>query len=138
MTDLTALSSPSGVRKVSRILVIEDDDHIAAALRYVIGREGMTSDRIGNGAEALAAIRTIKPDLVLLDIMLPDLSGYDIARAMRADASLAGIKILMMTARGSAAERARAMAHGADGFVSKPFDLPGLRAELRRLLQPGA
>jgi len=137
MTDLTALSAPPGAREATRILVVEDDDHIAAALSYVIGREGLTCDRIGNGAEALAAIRRIRPDLVLLDIMLPDLSGYDVARAMRSDASLSAIKILMMTARGSAAERARAMAHGADGFVSKPFDLPGLRAELRRLLQPG-
>lgn len=122
------------IRSVSRVLVVEDDDHIAAALSYVISRAGLSCDRIGNGAEAVGRIRDTRPDLVLLDIMLPDLSGYEICREVRRDADLGSVKILMMTARGSAAERTKALSHGADGFVTKPFDLEGLRAEMRRLL----
>jgi len=118
----------------ARVLVVEDDDNIATALDFVVSREGLQFDRIANGAEALPRIRATRPDLVLLDIMLPEVSGYDICAGVRGDGTLGAVKILMMTARGSASERQKAMALGADGFVSKPFDLPGLRAELRRLL----
>ena len=77
-------------------------------------------------------------DLVLLDIMLPQISGYDICRSVRQDPGLSGVKILIMTARGSVMERRKSIALGADGFISKPLDLKELRAELRRLLGAGA
>lgn len=117
-----------------RVLVVEDDDNIASALAWVLGREGIQHDRLADGAQALARIRAGHPDLVLLDIMLPGSSGYAICADIRRDPALAGVRILMMTARGSAVERRRGLEMGADGFVSKPFDLGDLRRELRRLL----
>jgi len=117
-----------------RVLVVEDDDHIAMALEFVIGREGMAYDRIAIGSKAVPRIRSTRPDLVMLDIILPELSGYDICLLVREDPALAGVKLLMMTARGSAMDRQRALAVGADGFVAKPFDLAALRAEMRRVL----
>ena len=116
------------------VLVVEDDDSIATALEYVIRREGLGCVRATLGSEALGLIDRHHPDLILLDIMLPDLSGYDICDEVRRDAALAETKVLMMTARGSASEQRRAMEHGADGFVSKPFDLAVLRGEIARLL----
>jgi DNA-binding response OmpR family regulator len=122
-------------RSSPRVLVVEDDDNIASALLFILNREGLHSDRIASGAAALPRIRETHPDLVLLDVMLPEVSGYDICLAVRHDRALASVKILMMTARGSTSERQKALALGADGFVTKPFDLSGLRAELNRLLR---
>lgn len=116
------------------ILVVEDEDNIALALDFVLTREGYRHDRIADGAQALATVRAKRPDLVLLDVMLPGLSGYDIARALRHDPDLARTRILMMTARGSALDRKLGLDLGADGFIAKPFDLGELRSELRRLL----
>jgi two-component system phosphate regulon response regulator PhoB len=120
------------------VLIVEDDDNIATALEYVISREGLDQDRVGNGADAMRRIRDLRPDLVLLDVMLPEVSGYDICRTVRQDKSLGNVKILMMTARGSTTERRKGLALGADGFISKPFELNELRSEVRRLLGAGA
>ena len=116
------------------VLIIEDDDNIATALEYILSREGLDQDRVANGADAMGRIRALKPDLVFLDVMLPEVSGYEICQTVRRDKSLGGVKILMMTARGSAVERRKGMAMGADGFISKPFELKELRDEVRRLL----
>lgn len=117
-----------------RVLVVEDEDNIATALEFLLTREGYVHDRVASGAEALPRIRATQPDLVLLDVMLPEVSGYDICAGIRTDPALAAVKVLMMTARGSAQERKRGIELGADGFISKPFELKDLRAEVRRLL----
>ena len=84
--------------------------------------------------EAVLAERRSEIDLVLLDVMLPEVSGYEICQEIRADKDLSDVRILMMTARGSAMERRKGLALGADGFIAKPFELGELRAELRRIL----
>jgi len=119
-----------------RILVVEDEDNIATALEFLILREGYGHDRVSSGAEALPRIRDTRPNLVLLDVMLPEMSGYEICEGIRTDPALSGVKVLMMTARGSASERKKGLERGADGFISKPFELQDLRAEVRRLLAP--
>lgn len=117
-----------------RVLVVEDEDNIATALEYLITREGYDHDRVANGADALPRIRSTHPDLVLLDVMLPEVSGYEICAGIRLDPDLTRVKVLMMTARGSIEERRKGLALGADGFISKPFELKDLRDEVRRLL----
>ncbi len=117
-----------------RVLVVEDEDNIAQALEYLVLREGYRHDRVASGADALPRIRSTHPDLVLLDVMLPEVSGYEICRTIRTDPTLDGVRVLMMTARGSAVERQRGLDLGADGFITKPFELQHLRAEVRRVL----
>jgi two-component system phosphate regulon response regulator PhoB len=119
------------------ILVVEDEDNIAIALDFLLGREGYAHERMATGGGAVERIRAVKPDLVLLDIMLPEVSGYEICQQVREDPDLASVRILMMTARGSAVERRKGLAMGADGFIAKPFDLKELRAEVRRILDEG-
>jgi DNA-binding response OmpR family regulator len=121
---------------VPRVLVVEDEDNIAIALEFLITREGYDHDRVASGAEALTRIRDTRPDLVLLDVMLPEVSGYEICESIRTDPALAEVKVLMMTARGSVVERRRGLELGADGFISKPFELKDLRDAVRRLLAP--
>lgn len=87
------------------------------------------------GAGAVERIRALHPDLVLLDVMLPDVSGYQIVQDVRADPGLGDVRVVMMTARGSVVERRKGLALGADGFIAKPFELSELRAELTRLLE---
>jgi DNA-binding response OmpR family regulator len=116
------------------VLVIEDDDNIATALEFLILREGYRHDRVASGEGAMPRIRDAVPDLVLLDVMLPEVSGYEICERIRSDPQVSGTKVLMMTARGSTIEQRRCLALGANGFISKPFELKDLRAEVRRLL----
>lgn len=120
---------------MARVMVIEDEDNIALALDYLLTRDGHDHSRMASGAGAVQAIREQQPDLVLLDVMLPEVSGYQIVQEMRADPRLAATRVLMMTARGSVVERRKGMALGADGFIAKPFELSELRAEMARLLQ---
>ncbi len=118
----------------AEILVVEDEDNIAIALNYLLTREGYNQTRLETGAGAVDMIRELKPDLVLLDVMLPEVSGYEICQSVRADPECADVRILMMTARGSAMERRKGLAMGADGFISKPFELKELRDEVRKIL----
>lgn len=121
---------------MAEILVIEDEDNIAVALDFLLTRDGHRHSRMATGAGAVARIRDTHPDLVLLDVMLPDVSGYQIVQDVRADPSLRDVRVLMMTARGSVVERRKGLALGADGFIAKPFELSELRAEMARLLEP--
>jgi DNA-binding response OmpR family regulator len=122
-------------KKRRRVLVVEDEDNIAIALDYIMTREGYDHDRIASGAGALERIRDTHPDLVLLDVMLPEVSGYEICQGVRLDPTLSDVKILMMTAQGSAIGMKKGLALGADGFIAKPFELGALREEVRRLLE---
>lgn len=119
---------------MAHILIVEDEDNIAVALEFLLGRAGHSHRRLATGAGALDEIRGHRPDLVLLDIMLPDISGYQIIQAMRADPALSDVRVLMMTARGSVVERKKGLELGADGFIAKPFELAELRGEMDRLL----
>lgn len=116
------------------VLIVEDEDNIAVALEYVVKREGYGHARIADGADVMPFIRSRHPEVVLLDIMLPSVSGYEICQEIRLDPTLSDVKVVMMTARGSALEKRKAMALGADGFVSKPFDLGTLRGEIKRIV----
>lgn len=120
---------------VPSILIAEADDNIAAALQFIVVREGMRCERIESGSGAVDQIRRMRPDIVMLDVMLPDISGYEICREVREDPKLESVKIVMMIARGSARDRQKALAFGANGFVIKPFNLPELRRELHRLTE---
>ena len=82
------------------VLLVEDEDNIALALEHLIGRAGYRLRRVATGNAALAAMAEDRPDLVVLDVMLPERSGYEICQMIRADAALKGIKVLMMTAGG--------------------------------------
>lgn len=125
-------------KRKHRVLVVEDEDNIALALDFLMTREGYDHSRVADGAIALSHIRDLHPDLVLLDVMLPGASGYEICQGVRLDPDLSDVKILMMTARGSAIEKRKGLAIGADGFITKPFELKELRAEVRRLLDTGS
>mgnify|MGYP003571151311 FL=1 len=120
------------------VLLVEDEDNIALALGYLIGRAGYRVRRVATGNAALDALAEGRPDLVVLDVMLPERSGYDICQMIRSDAALAGIKVLMITASGGEVERRKGLAVGADAFMTKPFATADLTAQIHALLAEDA
>jgi CheY-like chemotaxis protein len=116
------------------VLLVEDEDSIALALEFLMEREGYELRRVASGPAAIDAIHERAPDLVLLDVMLPGFSGYEVCQRIRLDPALADTRILLMTAKGGKMERRKGLALGADAFVSKPFDTVELKDMVRRLL----
>jgi DNA-binding response OmpR family regulator len=120
------------------VLLVEDEDNIALALTHLIGRAGYALRRVASGNAALDALAEERPDLVVLDVMLPERSGYEICQMIRRDAALEGVKVLMITASGGAAERRKGLAVGADAFMTKPFAAADLTAQIGALLAEDA
>jgi DNA-binding response OmpR family regulator len=117
-----------------KVLLVEDEDNVALALEHLIARQGYTLRRVADGTLAMDAIVEDHPHLVVLDVMLPGSSGYEICQSIRRDATLADIKVLMMTARGGEVERRKGLALGADAFLTKPFATSDLTDRINDLL----
>lgn len=118
---------------MSRILLVEDEPAILLGLSGQLRREGYDVHTASTGDEGLALARALQPDLLVLDLMLPGLSGYEVCRALRSAG--AQLPILMLTARGEEADRVLGLDIGADDYVTKPFSLRELLARVRALLR---
>ncbi len=119
----------------ARILVVEDEEPITVLLRYNLEAEGYNVEVVGRGDEAEVRLREAVPDLVLLDWMLPGLSGIELCRRIRVRPETERLPVIMLTARGEEGERVRGLATGADDYVVKPFSVPELLARIRALLR---
>ncbi len=117
-----------------RVLIADDEPNIVISLEFMMKREGYEVSVARDGQAALDAIVRDRPDLVLLDVMMPSKSGFEICQAVRADASLAGVKILMLSAKGRDTDLAKGTALGADAYMTKPFSTKELAARVRELL----
>jgi two-component system, OmpR family, phosphate regulon response regulator PhoB len=120
---------------MKRVLLIEDDRDIVELVRYNLEREGFQVAAATDGASGLAQVRKTPPDILLLDLMLPKLSGLDICKEIRRDTSLNRLPILMLTARGEEADRVVGLEMGADDYVTKPFSPRELGARVKALLR---
>lgn len=117
-----------------KIVIADDEPNILISLEYLMKREGHDVVLARTGDEALQAIRREKPALVLLDVMMPGKSGLEVCQAVRADEALAGVKILMLTAKGRDTDLAQGLGVGADGYMTKPFATKELAARVREML----
>ena len=118
-----------------RILVAEDEEPLALLIRYNLEAEGFGADVAGRGDEAEIMLRETVPDLLILDWMLPGLSGIELCRRLRLRRETERLPIIMLTARGEEADRVRGLATGADDYIVKPFSVPELMARVRSLLR---
>lgn len=125
----------SYTREMARILVAEDDPDIAHLLAHYLQRAGFEADMVSSGRDVLPRIRKAPPDVLLLDIMLPDLDGLEVCRAVRRDQATATLPIIMVTARGEESDRIVGLELGADDYITKPFSPNEVIARIRALLR---
>jgi two-component system phosphate regulon response regulator PhoB len=118
-----------------RVLVVEDEEPLSLLLRYNLEAEGYDVDTVMRGDEAETHLRERVPDLLLLDWMLPGLSGIELCRRLRTSKDTERLPIIMLTARGDEGERVRGLSTGADDYVVKPFSIPELMARVRAILR---
>src|ERR1044071_9627512 len=119
----------------ARILVVEDEAPLTELLRYNLAAEGYEVETAARGDDADTMLKEASPDLVVLDWMLPGLSGIELCRRLRARPETRSLPIIMLTARGEESERVRGLATGADDYIVKPFSVPELVARVHALLR---
>lgn len=118
----------------SKILIADDEPNILISLEYLMKREGYTVSVARDGVEALEALRRERPALVLLDVMMPRKTGFEVCQAVRADDELKDTLILMLTAKGRDTDVAKGLALGANAYVTKPVSTRELAQKVRELL----
>jgi two-component system phosphate regulon response regulator PhoB len=117
------------------ILVVEDEDDIRELLRYNLAKEGYQVTGSASGEEALKAVKAARPDLLVLDLMLPGMDGLEVCRSLKQDPQTRNLPIVMLTAKGEEADIVAGLELGADDYVTKPFSLRVLLARLRAVLR---
>ena len=121
-----------------RVLIADDEPNIVTSLEYLMTKGGYQVAVARNGEEALALVESFRPDLVLLDVMMPQRSGYEVCQRMRSRPEWAHIRIVMLSAKGREAEVSKGLSLGADAYVTKPFSNRELVARVAALLEDGA
>jgi DNA-binding response OmpR family regulator len=117
-----------------KILIVDDEPNIVISLEFLMKKEGFEVAVAGDGEEALAKVASFNPDLMLLDVMMPKKSGFEVCEAVRADPARASLQIVMLTAKGRDTEVAKGLALGADAYVTKPFSTKDLLAKVKDML----
>jgi DNA-binding response OmpR family regulator len=120
-----------------RVLVVEDETDVAALLRHNLAREGYDVALAGNGADALRQARERRPDVVLLDLMVPRLNGWEVCRRLRQEPETAAIPVIMVTGRAEEGDKVLGFEVGADDYVTKPFSIRELLARIRAVTRRG-
>jgi DNA-binding response OmpR family regulator len=120
-----------------RVLVVDDEPNIVMSLRFLMEREGFQVEVASTGQAAVAALDRAPADLVLLDIMMPELDGFEVCQRIRDNPAWRATKIVMLTAKGRDIERDKGLALGADEYVTKPFSTRDLVAKVKQMLAPG-
>jgi DNA-binding response OmpR family regulator len=118
----------------SKVLIVDDEPNIVLSLEFLMKQQGYETRVARDGEEALAEVERFRPDLVLLDVMLPRRDGFEVCQRLRAD-GWSDLKILMLTAKGRDVEIEKGLALGADGYVTKPFSTAELVARVADLLE---
>jgi DNA-binding response OmpR family regulator len=120
-----------------KVLIVDDEPNIVTALEFLLKRSGYEVLLATNGAEALEQVERNRPDVVLMDVMMPIKSGFEVCQRMRERPELSHVKIVMLSAKGSEAEVNKGLSLGADLYITKPFSTQELVATINRLFEPG-
>lgn len=121
-----------------RVVIVEDEPHIVLSLEFLLLREGYEVASAADGEEGLALVRRLRPDVVLLDIMMPKRNGYQVCQAIKSDPDLASIPIIMLSAKGQEVEILKGLELGASAYVTKPFGNAEVLEAIRAALEPRA
>ena len=117
-----------------KILIVDDEVNIVISMEFLIKQAGYDLDIAKDGEEALEKVASFEPDLILLDVMMPKINGFEVCRRIRHNPDWQDIKIIMLTAKGREVEVTKGMALGADSYIIKPFSTKELMAEVKHIL----
>ncbi len=117
-----------------KILIVDDEQNIVISLEFLLKREGFEVAVAGDGVTALRKFAELRPDLVLLDLMMPKKSGFEVCQEIRANPEWRPTKVIMLTAKGRETEMAKGMALGADAYMTKPFSTKDLVVQVKQML----
>ena len=117
-----------------KVLIVDDEENIVISMEFLINQAGYDLDIARNGDEALAKVASFSPDLILLDVMMPEVNGFEVCRRIRENPAWQNIKIIMLTAKGREVEVKKGLALGANAYVIKPFSTKDLMAEVKHYL----
>jgi DNA-binding response OmpR family regulator len=117
-----------------RILIVDDEPNIVLALELLMKKEGYEVHAVDDGERAVQAAKELRPDLILLDIMIPKMDGYEVCQRIRSDALLKDVSIIMLTAKGREVEREKGLALGADHYITKPFSTRQVVMKVKEIL----
>jgi DNA-binding response OmpR family regulator len=118
------------------VLIVDDEPNIVRSLQFLMTQAGYQVRVARDGEQALAEIAAAEPDLVLLDVMIPKRDGFDVCQTIRANPAWAGVRILMLTAKGRDIEREKGLAMGADDYITKPFSTKEVVARVEQMIGP--
>jgi DNA-binding response OmpR family regulator len=118
-----------------KILIADDNENIREALTYLLEDEGYSLSMAKDGAETLTKVREVRPHILFLDIMMPEINGYDVCRIIKNDPDLKKIYVIMLTAKGQVAEQERGRAAGADEYIVKPFSPMEILDKIKDILK---
>jgi DNA-binding response OmpR family regulator len=118
---------------VAHVLLIEDEPNISEAIRFILSRDGCDVTSLADGSAVIETVRRARPDLVILDLMLPGLSGLEVLTSLRADPATQDLPVMMLTAKGQGRDREAAERAGVNHFMTKPFSNNDIRAAVRAL-----
>lgn len=130
-------ASPTGRERLGRVLLVEDEQDVAEVIRFNLRKEGYEVTVVGNGADGVRHAREGKPDVILLDIMVPQLNGWEVCRRLKQDADTRRIPIIMVTGRVDEGDKVLGFELGADDYVTKPFSPRELVARVRAVTRRG-
>jgi two-component system, OmpR family, alkaline phosphatase synthesis response regulator PhoP len=131
-------SRATAQRRLGRVLVVEDEPDVAELIRYNLAKEGYAVLEAAHGAEALRQAQEARPDLILLDLMIPQLNGWEVCRRLRQDPETRATHVIMLTARAEEGDKMLGFEMGADDYVTKPFAIRELMARVRAVLRRAA
>ncbi|MFA9475012.1 MAG: response regulator transcription factor [Filomicrobium sp.] len=116
------------------VLIVDDESYIVKSLSFVMKNAGFDTGSAGDGEEALKKVDEMVPDLVILDVMMPKLDGFEVCKAIRANPAWSSIKIIMLTAKGRDTEREKGLALGADDYLTKPFSTRDILKRVQEMM----
>jgi DNA-binding response OmpR family regulator len=121
----------------TRVLITEDEPNIAESLTFILNREGYDVSTVFDGEAALQRLRSDPPDIMILDVMLPKLNGFEVLKLVKADPALQALPVVILTAKGQAHDRRMAEEIGASAFITKPFSNRDIVEQVGRLARAG-
>lgn len=121
--------------ETKNIMIVDDDPHVVRSLTFVLNKEGYNISTTTDGEEALEKIRDSKPNLMILDVMMPRKNGYEVCQEVKGNPNLSDIYIIMLSAKGQEADREKGLSLGANEFMSKPFSPMKLVERVKQLLE---